>query len=117
MSYSEMTDFEINLRVSLLQGYDANVKQHFGEAGLATVKTTEGMLDFCNSWADAGPIIEKNLIALKPASLFVGGYRWFASKGEGDFGKKTADDNPLRAAMILFLMLKEGKDDKITETP
>lgn len=101
MNYNQMTDFEINSRVALLQGYDTNVRQHFREAGLATVKTTEGMLNFCSSWTDAGPIIEKCMISLE----FVG--MWRASNWEGV--EREVDDNPLRAAMIVFLMIMEGK--------
>ncbi|MGX9240038.1 phage protein NinX family protein [Pantoea dispersa] len=65
-------------------------------------------LDYCNSWTDAGPIIEKHRIAIKPVALYVGGYRWFASVGEDDLAIKAADHNPLRAAMIVFLMMQEG---------
>ena len=59
-------------------------------------------------WEDAGPIIANELIALKPVSLFVGGHRWFAYKGDGDFSIKHADNNPLRAAMIVFLMVQDS---------
>lgn len=117
MNYAEMSDFEIN-------GMIAESTQKFGDytqaRGLTFIHEYGepvgefgalclGWKEFdpCKSWADAGPIIVSNLIALKPVPLFVSGHRWFATKGEGDFGIKAADNNPLRAAMIVFLMIQE----------
>lgn len=103
MNYSEMSDDEINLKV---------LEQQFGPLGddKDIVRIwQQGKFQPCNSWADAGPVIVSNLISLRPVSLFVGGCRWFASLGEGDFGIKAADNNPLRAAMIVFLKSQEKK--------
>ncbi|MFM7945898.1 phage protein NinX family protein [Hafnia paralvei] len=96
--YSKMSDFEINKAVAY-------------HIGLRTVEMAEdGEFKPCNNPSDAWPIILSNLIALKPVKLYVGGHRWFASKGDGDFGLKFADDNPLRAAMIVYLMMKESEN-------
>lgn len=65
---------------------------------------------FCSDPEVAWPLIEKNLIGLKPHALYVGGSTWFASKGDGDFGIKFADKNPLRAAMIVFLMMQDSSN-------
>lgn len=94
--YSKMSDDEINVKVGESIGFAAKL--------MAVNKDT----DYCNNPSDAWPIILSNLIALKPVKLYVGGHRWFASKGDGDFGLKFADDNPLRAAMIVYLMMKES---------
>ncbi len=111
MNYDQMTDFEINRKVlEIKTGVNPLGYAHDADGRSACVVlhgNHYAWFDFCNSWADAGPIIAKNLIALKPVSLFVGGHRWFATKGEGDFGIKAADNNPLRAAMIVFLMMQE----------
>jgi len=113
MNYSEMSDFEINCFVAEELGMKpfSTLGWKGAQEGKFTAAISKGpnkigAFDPCNSWADAGPIIVSNLIALKPVSLFVGGHRWFAIKGEGDFDIKAADNNPLRAAMIVFLMMQ-----------
>lgn len=106
MNYSDMTDFFINKAVA------ATFLEEWYDNGKCVIKCDDddrSIFNPCNSWSDAGPIIVSNLIALKPVSLFVGGHRWFATKGEGDFGIKAADNNPLRAAMIVFLKMQESK--------
>ncbi|TCD25009.1 DUF2591 domain-containing protein [Lelliottia amnigena] len=114
MDYSKMSDFEVNKAVAeiaingdwFLEPTDGSPYWHFnhGVQGKNTVK----LPNYCNNPADAWPIISGNLIALRPVEKYVGGYRWFATKGEGDFGAKCADENPLRAAMCLFLMMQES---------
>lgn len=109
MNYAQMSDFEINSAVAAAKGYDTNVKQHFGEAGLSSVKTTEGTLDFCNSWADAGPIIQGNYLSIECDDMFdvpMSSSYW---KAHNPKGNHYTDENPLRAAMIVFLMMQEGK--------
>lgn len=101
-NYSEISDFEINKAVATLQGYDTDVTQHFGDAGLSTVKTTEGRVNYCNSWSDAGPIIEQCRITLD-SDFDV----WFAR----DDNHCHTHANPLRAAMIVFLMMQESKGE------
>lgn len=110
-NYPAMTDFEINKAVAIASGY-AEENCEFGWTGKPDVGVEWNeetgypikSFDYCNSWADAGPIIEKHRIAIKPVALYVGGYRWFASVGEDDLAIKAADQNPLRAAMLVFLM-------------
>ncbi len=99
MNYSEMTDFEINKAVAsacLNEWYDN---------GFCVVRCDDGgrnIFNPCNSWADAGPIIEQKRISLE----FVG--MWRARTYEGI--EREANENPLRAAMIVFLMMKEKPD-------
>ena len=101
MNYSEMSDHQINVLVA--KALDGHADEKF------PLQRRLQVFDPCSSWADAGPIIASKLIAIKPVALYVGGHRWFATEGEGDFGPKAADNNPLRAAMIVFLMMQEGK--------
>lgn len=72
--------------------------------------------DPCNSWADAGTIIEANKIAMIPESDGT----WFALgnpqiksnwrvESTGPFITTRHDTTPLRAAMIVFLMMQEEK--------
>ncbi|KNA29515.1 hypothetical protein ACO03_11470 [Pantoea ananatis] len=113
MNYSEMSDFEINRSVAVIQGFDCSVRQHFGEAGLSTVRTTEGSVDYCRSWKDAGPIIEKQMICLA-ADVFAepqDGGKWVARPAYGWDKEAVRSDNPLRAAMILFLQSREKPNE------
>lgn len=113
MNYSEMSDFEIN-------GMIADSTQKFGDytqaRGLTFIHEYGepvgefgalclGWKEFdpCNSWADAGPIIQKYRITLD-ADLDI----WFAR----DENNVHTDENPLRAAMIVFLMMQEKKDEQ-----
>jgi hypothetical protein len=76
-------------------------------------RTITTKFDPCNVWNDAGPIIVNGCIELTP--LFRGA--WCASKIDnytydeapiyGD--NQYVDENPLRAAMIVFLMMQENK--------
>lgn len=94
MNYSEMLDFEINVQVAEVTGKHA---------------------DYCNSWADAGPIIAENKISL---NWYESEGKWTAAgdyemeDGVWDWEKLPESDashaNPLRAAMIVFLMMQEA---------
>lgn len=71
------------------------------------VERTEDAGEFnpCNSWADAGPIIEKNRISIE----FDGDdtAQWCHTIScEGLYGIEY-QSNPLRAAMITFLLMQE----------
>lgn len=100
MNYTEMTDFEINKAVAaacLAEWYDN---------GTCVIKCNDddrSIFQPCNSWADAGPLILINRIGLEPA---IKGSVWVAQNGY--FKNAEADKNPLRAAMIVFLMMHEG---------
>lgn len=92
-NYDEMPDSEINWRVHLLWN---NVKE-----GHATICCQ----DFCNDPSDACPIIVKHGISLN----YWDGY-WCADiQHEGEVGYEYEDKNPLRAAMICYLMMKDDE--------
>ena len=114
MNFGNLTDFQINwLVLQIKSGKKPLNYPHNADGrsvGIRDVNDNYHWYDFCNDWADAGPIIAANLIGIKPVPLFVGGHRWFASKGEGYSVPKAADNNPLRAAMIVFLMTQEKEN-------
>lgn len=64
------------------------------------------VLDYCGNWAFAGPLIQECEIHLiDPTSAGLDG-EWSASKFYPEFGKddiEADDENPLRAAMIVYL--------------
>ncbi|NNS07310.1 phage protein NinX family protein [Erwinia sp. JH02] len=99
MDYSKLSDFEINKRVLAIKS---------GIKPLGYAHNTDAWpiinyqwFDFCNNAADAWPIIMGNRITLMPASK---GDKWMAQA----FDHAIADvsTNPLRSAMIVFLMMQ-----------
>ena len=139
MNYSEMSDFEINKAVHKVLLDLGSVKEEFrlcpqdftdvvkntwdkndGDNSVIAVMRYKdsggynpfgGSRDYCNSWSDAGPIIQENKIAIVPD-----GTEWVASTDTYfvDGAEWCIDglwnDNPLRAAMIVFLMMKDEED-------
>lgn len=94
--YSKMSDFEINCRVH---------SEVMEISGLDSFKAK----DYCNNPADAWPIITENKISIYAMSESGGRGRW----GAEDFYPNESyhfNDNPLRAAMIVFLMMQESKN-------
>lgn len=109
--YSKMSDPEINIMVSKsLYGELSN--WHKGELN-------EGVVDYCNNPSDAWPIICKSLISISPHYKFTDeseeyishSNKWVADNVMSD-GKsfRYKDTNPLRAAMIVYLMMKESEN-------
>lgn len=90
--YASMSDFEINCRVH------AEVMEI---SGLDSFKAK----DYCNNPADAWPIIAGSMISISPV-----GNDWQLWEAAGMDGMKADyGKNPLRSAMIVFLMMKEGE--------
>ncbi|WP_165699892.1 phage protein NinX family protein [Chimaeribacter arupi] len=115
-NYSELSDYEINKLVAIALGakmvnaysvkdvresiqYDLN-----GKTLLVTRGFGDGpnRFDPCNSWADAGPIIEKYGIGLHKDMAD----RWLSDSEA--VTHYVIHDNPQRAAMIVFLMMQEA---------
>ncbi|MBN1088107.1 phage protein NinX family protein [Pantoea sp. 1B4] len=119
MNYAEMTDFEINLAAAHIamgaDDYDwSTEKQEVYIAGMDGGEfLPHAHFNPCNSWADAGPIIVSNKISLHAPSLlgswsaeFVGSDDDVNDGYEVDYFQHR-NINPLRAAMIVFLMMQE----------
>lgn len=113
MNYQEMSDFEINCRVHF-RNYD-KLRFEKGKFYYSNRSGREMVIgkylykfdrpDYCNSWADAGPIAEENEIGV--VKVLNG---WCATNDyathEGVF---FVDRNPRRAICIVFLMMKGGE--------
>lgn len=103
MNYEEMSDLQVNLLVANAIGVDAaeNSGVVFGAVKHEgyNVVSVMGVVDYCNSPSDAWPIIFGNEISLVNVddALWVARYGSVYSEGK----------NPLRAAMIVFLMMQE----------
>lgn len=114
MIYSEMTDLEINKAVAsacLDEWYDN---------GICVVRCDDedrNIFNPCNSWADAGPIIHKYGIAIAFDEFeqeWVAFSEFLFDKCGWDMDvepkKYHHHKEPLRAAMIVFLMMQEMPD-------
>jgi hypothetical protein len=114
--YASMSDFEINKLVAIANGYphdDCDIAklnnptvgvEWDDDTGYAT-KT----LDYCNNPADAWPILLDSHIAVVPYQHTLP-QAWPTAFGlSSKF--TTEDSNPLRAGMIVFLKLRESKND------
>lgn len=106
MDYRKMSDFEINKMVAIILGKDLMPDdcQEFGLSGFTEVMLRSGdYKDYCNNPADAWPIIVDNSIGIKKQSNGI----WVASRHGGMYPQYH--ENPLRAAMIVFLMMQESR--------
>ncbi len=122
MDYSKMSDFEINKAVGEIAldrrwackpGHSGNETEswYYGSAD-SFADPLPLLPDYCNSWADAGAIIQKHGITLAFFddewtadfdAYFVDGVEW-------NIGG-VADKNPLRAAMIVYLMMHDKGEE------
>ena len=128
MNYEKMSDFEINKSVAVKLGVFWHVKPCNSETGgwvysenYEKCNTSIGEVaielpDYCNNPSDAWPIIMENNISMRPMYIRDADGRklveWEAIHVERDFPRESFgwdDKNPLRAAMIVFLMMQEAK--------
>ena len=103
--YSKMSDFEINKAVATALGMDVSGATEENNIMYGYVP------DICNNPSDAWPLIESNLICLM-ADVFCepqDGGKWIAQPAYGWRHERVRNDNPLRAAMIVYLMMKDGE--------
>lgn len=116
-NYEEMSDFEINKAVALIVGVtfnDDGDPVRFVECDTgAYADFNEIEFDPCNKPEDAWPIITENKISIMFDSTdtrYEGEYHeWCdAISSCQKFGIQY-QSNPLRAAMIVFLKMNEGK--------
>lgn len=116
MDYSQLSDFKINKRVGNALGKELMPDdcQDFGLSGFPEVMLRNGDIkDYCNDPADAWPIIESKLICLA-ADVFAeshDGGKWVAQPAYGWEKERVRSNNPLRAAMIVFLMMQDANHD------
>jgi hypothetical protein len=94
MNYDQMSDFEINVKVHILNG------------GLNNNDPTP---NYCNNPSDAWPLIVENKININ-WFLTCDKSEPFVCAGLSAFNPREAKhpDNPLRAAMVVYLKMKES---------
>lgn len=103
--YSAMSDFDINLLVNRslrLKHYPNEEKKVIEVFGDIVI------FDPCNNPADAWPIITENSIVIMPYMMGEKPALWLCfDVNNSDLD--CQDGNPLRAAMIVFLMMKDAE--------
>ncbi|AMG69696.1 phage protein NinX family protein [Morganella morganii] len=115
--YRDKSDFEINKAVAIANGYKVMSCE---ESVLAYIDSGYKPFDPCNDPADAMPIIIENGISLINSD----GVHFAAAPGcgiEGYLGgdtvgygsrKYSENENIYRAAMEVFLMMKDAENEK-----
>lgn len=114
MNYSWMSDFEINKLVAEALGEEVTGNHHSSVICKDKDNPDTGWLrDYCNSWADMGPLINEYGIGVWTHPDFDGKWsaRFNIKRGVSVVYDVTQDKNPLRAAAICFLMMKESEDE------
>lgn len=122
--YASMSDFEINSAVhNALRDKPYELTFHGGgkitwkdkdsgrviETGVVGY-TKNGLHDYCNNPADAWPIIAENgiTLAFQDGNWWADNLAYWVDGVEWNIGG-IIDKNPLRAAMVVFLMMKESE--------
>ncbi len=115
MDYENASDFEINKRVAECEFYPVRkiYKANDTDESVTVLgKVAYSNFDPCNNPANAWPIITENKIGIwtHPSfdPLWTARYNIVGKKGKITFDVYH-DKNPLRAAMIVYLMMQEGK--------
>ena len=122
--YSKMSNFEINSAVieihkeSRISG-EVVKYPHFADGSSVGLYHKDGdyyeWFNYCNNPSDAWPIIHGNDIMLNPncADELWKAEQGFREKPSGFYDVATAHNkNPLRAAMIVFLMMRDEQCQK-----
>lgn len=114
--YSKLSDFEINKLVARKLGFVQQGRGWItGADGIYDyiAKPNDdyriGLPDYSNSWADAGPIIVENCISMVWDCAEDASSAWWNAVDQFDDCRVQYQSNPLRAAMIVFLMMNEGE--------
>lgn len=112
MNYDKMSDYEINKRVAEIIYPNIQFTRYKPNLPHAWKKDEKGnkyiRVNYCNNPLEAWPLVERCLITLGPKALFVGGNTWFAMAEVNGVIYRHLDLKPMRAAMIVFLMMQES---------
>ncbi|HEM8306735.1 MULTISPECIES: phage protein NinX family protein [Providencia] len=109
--YTELSDFKINRRIAvMIHKYSDFIEQYDNK----TIYVDGNIFDPYNNPADAMPIIIDNNISLRAPTITD---RWKAEFVD-EYGnyvgyRRALNKNPLRAAMELFLLMKDAENEKI----
>ena len=103
MNYEEMSDDEINNEVAK-HSFDAEwLERHYGKEGMIP--------DYCNDVEDAWPVILEHGISMCKPNRYHDEWSCFLRDSIGFVSNIVYHERPLRAAMIVFLMMKDNQND------
>ncbi|EOC1305564.1 DUF2591 domain-containing protein [Cronobacter turicensis] len=118
MDYAQLEDTEITIRVGETFGWNPYFINGDGSVVFRDDRgRLKGRKDYCNNPSDAWPIMTENKISVMwmtaekqwcawaNGNLEEGCWEWSYCPDEYHH-----DDNPLRAAMIVFLMMQESQN-------
>ncbi len=114
MSYDELSDFEINKLVALSLGIDEKIicNDRTQSAIRIGLDYTGEWVDYCNNPNDAWPIITSSKIDLEWTKEDCCAAKYYTTLALEELHNKKDihyhNKNFLRAAMIVFLMMKDG---------
>lgn len=129
--YSAMSDFEINCHVAEKAGIGDSMFFSSDESELAEedpkkrgpiwnvpswiqvkswMPSKGNCFNPCNNPADAWPIITENRISLVAPMSYDSTHDWMAYPAH-DSDIDPTDTNPLRAAMLVFLMMRKSSNE------
>ncbi|ENZ0268639.1 phage protein NinX family protein [Morganella morganii] len=110
--YRDKSDFEINKAVAIALGKVIGIRP---DSNIIYLIGGDELIEFapCNNPADAMPIVIENKISLRAPSITD---RWKAEFVD-EYGNyvgylRALNKNPLRAAMELFLLMKDAENEK-----
>lgn len=111
MDYSQLHDAQINMMVCKALGQELSSYARILMQDDATIllSDNETLVDYCNNPADAWPIILKNCISLVWDCAEDASYDWWNAFDQFDDYRVQYQSNPLRAAMIVLLMMQDAK--------
>ena len=121
--YNEISNFEINKLIALtIEGVDFDTAGNAKYAVDCFIKSIDGesvnvlwigngeysLFNPCNNPADMWPLIVDSKISILPWNEQMW-QAWFTDSGLDGIKHRVFDKNPLRAAAIVYLMIKDEK--------
>lgn len=111
--YTELSDFEVNKKVAEKLGLAYEVTR-YGVVTRMSNKEQWREFDPCNNPSDAMPIIIENGISIMfvtGCNAWVAGIADWVDGCEWQVSPEIERMNPLRAAMELFLLMKDAENE------
>lgn len=109
IDYSVLSDFEINKKVAIIAIDYEDMSPFIPMNGTSSVQYGDGArwhhYDPCNNPSDAWPIIVENKININHMKI----ENCWEAFNYYHHGIDATHTNPLRAAMIVFLMMKDAE--------
>ena len=109
--YGCFSDNEINEMVADLRGGCAGNVHGSETAVKVSDAATNGLfymeVDYCNNPSDAWPVILESRISLRPDDMYEEAPHSGYWRADNEAGNHCHHENPLRAAMIVYLMMKD----------